>query len=135
MVKPLTMTISVEETFFGKIYRMLDTMPGVASIAIHSEGVKANGAAKPKKKQGGTQSAHCLVLGALVKSPGITKAQLVPVLEGNGKKATTLPDTITKLKKAKHIAVKGSGKAATFTITAAGKKHFDTACEIEQGAA
>jgi hypothetical protein len=79
VVKPLTMTISVEETFFGKIYRMLDTMPGVASIAIHSEGVKANGAARPKKKQGGTQSAHCLVLGALVKSPGITKAQLVPV--------------------------------------------------------
>jgi hypothetical protein len=59
------MTISVEETFFGKIYRMLDTMPGVASIAIHSEGVKANGAARPKKRSRAERSlptASCSVL-------------------------------------------------------------------------
>jgi hypothetical protein len=132
MAKPLQMMISVEEIAFGKVYRMLDTMPGVAAITILGEGPKTNGAApRGKQKQGGTGSVYCLLLGAMIETPGISRPQLITVAEANGKKGTSVPDAITKMKKAKHVAVKGSGKASTFTVTAAGKKHFETACKIE----
>jgi predicted transcriptional regulator len=48
MPKPMTITISVEEAFFGKIYRTLDLTPGVVSISYHSESE-----AKPKPKPNG----------------------------------------------------------------------------------
>lgn len=137
MAKPLMMTIAVEESFFGKIYRTLDSTPGVASITIHSEGPKSNGAASPRagQKQGGTGSVYCLILNAMIENPGIARPQLMAVAEANGKRATSVPDAITKAKKAKHVAVKGSGKSSTYTITAAGRKHFTTACQIEGKAA
>lgn len=136
MPKPIRVTVDIEESFFGKIYRTLDTMPGVAAIAIHSEGVKGNGVAKPRQKKGGTQSVPCLLLGALIQTPGLTREQVIPILEASGKKGSSLPDALTKLKKAGHIKIKGAGKAgASYTVTAAGKKHYQTACQIEQGAA
>jgi hypothetical protein len=127
------MTIAVEEILFGKLYRTLDAMPGVASITIHSEGVKGNGAEpkRKKQKQGGSQSVYCLVLGALASGPA-TRDRLAPVLEEAGKKGSSLPDALTKARKAKHITVKNAGKRdAVYTLTALGKKHYKTACEVE----
>jgi hypothetical protein len=129
------MTIAVEESFFGKLYRTLDTMPGVASISIHSEGVKTlNGAAKAVQKQGGSKSVYCLVLGTVISKPGATRADLYAAVEATGKRSTSVPDALTKLKKAKHIAIKGKGKGVTYSATPAGKKHYETACSIEEAA-
>jgi hypothetical protein len=38
MPKPLTITIDVEEVAFGKVFRTLDTMPGVISINLKGSG-------------------------------------------------------------------------------------------------
>lgn len=135
MPKPIMMTIAVEESFFGKIYRTLDTMSGVASIAIHSEGVKGNGrAASAPQKKGGTGSVYCLVLGALCPNGPLPRSNLQAVVESAGKKASSLPDALMKAKKAKHITARGKGRDVVYTITAAGRKHFDTACQIDKGA-
>ena len=50
MPKPMIITVSVEEIAFGKVYRMLDTHPGVISMTYHAEGSKPNG--HDKKENG-----------------------------------------------------------------------------------
>ena len=135
MAKPLMMTIAVEEAFFGKIYRTLDNMPGVATITIHSEGVKGNGAAPPTggrgQKRGGTQSSECVVLGALRKGPQV-RSVLTEALNAAGKKGeASIAVTMRKLHTQKQVTKKGTGKNVTYTITKAGEQRYATACQIE----
>jgi hypothetical protein len=130
MAKPMRIMVEVEEIAHGRVFRMLDGTPGVVSITPVGDGPKSSRPDVAQKK-GGAQSVACLILGALVKTPGISRAQLAPVLESAGKKVSSMPDALAKLRKAKHITTRGKGKTVVYSITPAGKKHFDTACEIQ----
>ena len=134
MAKPMKILIEVEEIAHGRVFRILDGMEGVVSIMPVGDGPKSArveaGATKVQKK-GGAQSALCLVLGALIKTPGLSRFQLTEIMTGNGKSKNSLPDTIAKLKEAGEIRASGSGRDVTYKATAAGKKHFDTACRIQ----
>jgi hypothetical protein len=135
MAKPIKVMIEVERIAFGDVFVSLDGMKGVVSITPIGDGPR-NARQKAAtgtrgQKHGGAQSAPCLVLGALLKSPGLSREQLYPVLEGNGKSRNSLPDTLTKLKKAGEIRASGSGRDVTYKATPAGKKRFQTACEIQ----
>lgn len=134
MPKPMRIMVEVEEIAHGRVFRMLDGTPGVVSITPVGDGPRA-AANKPRQKNGGAQTAPCIVLGALVETPGVGRAALGAALEANGKKATSLPDTLQKLRKAKQITSKGKGKDVTYSITQTGRKHYATACTIQPPAA
>lgn len=134
MAKPMKMMIEVEEIAHGRVFRLLDTMEGVVSITPIGDGPKSarqNSGGSKGQKQGGSQSVACLVLGALLQTPGLTREHLFPVLESHGKRRTSLPDTLMKLKKAGEIRASGSGRNVTYKATPAGKKRFETACQIQ----
>jgi hypothetical protein len=123
MPKPMQLLVDIEEIAFGRVF-----------LTIVGEGVKRNAAAVAPhhtQKRGGTSSVPCLILGALMQSPGLSRPQLEAVLEGNGKKGTSLPDALYKLRAAKEIVSKGKGKGVTYAVTGAGKKHYETACTIQ----
>jgi hypothetical protein len=71
------------------------------------------------------------VLGSLLETPGQGRKTLAEMLEANGKRATSLPDTIAKLRRAKEIVSKGKGRDIIYVITNAGKKRYETACQIQ----
>lgn len=133
MAKPMTMSIAVEEAAFGRVFRLLDSMPGVVSINILGTGPKANGAAPAaSQKRGGSQSVPCLALGMLMESEEpLNRAALSEVLIKHGKKPSSLPDALMKMRKAKEIRTVGKGRNVTYKITPAGIKRFQTACQIE----
>lgn len=132
MPKPMTMTIEVEEIAFGKVFRTLDGMPGVINIRITGSGPKAmakpNGRGTNGQRQGGTKTVPGIVLGELVKGPR-GRPDLAPALERAGKKATSLPDALQKLRKAKAIKTAGKGKGTEYTITPVGMKQYEAALE------
>jgi hypothetical protein len=137
MPKPIRVMIEVERIAFGDVFVSLDAMKGVVSITPLGDGPKGarqNGAG-PKgskgMKHGGAQSAPCLVLGALIETPGLGRVQLREVMTGNGKSANSLPDTLAKLKTAGEIRASGTGRDVTYKVTTAGKKRFETACQIQ----
>jgi len=133
MVKPIKMLVEVERIAFGDVFVSLDSMEGVVSITPIGDGprsARSTGSSAGQKK-GGAQSAPCLILGSLIKSPGLTREQLKSVIVGNGKSETTLADTLNKLKTAGEIRASGTGKGATFKVTSAGKRRFETACQIQ----
>jgi hypothetical protein len=130
MPKPMKLMIEVEEVAHGRVFRMLDGTPGVVTITPIGDGPRSGGGSTGQK-QGGTQSAACLLLAALIRTPGITVEQMRPVLEGNGKRASTLAGTLASMKKAGEIRASGSGKSATYRITKVGQKRYDTACQIQ----
>lgn len=139
MAKPMGLTIQVEEGAFGRVFNVLDAMQGVISIKIEASGPKPKGAAKtPGQKKGGAQSAPCLVLGALMKvgtkatpSKWLNREELAAVIVAGGKKATSLPDTLQKLRNAKEVVNHGTGRDVRYRITEAGVKRFKTACTIQ----
>lgn len=131
MPKPIKLMLEVEEMAFGRVFRLLDGTAGVVTITPVGDGPKVKGNSGTKQKQGGAQSVGCLVLGALLQTPGLGREQLYPVLESNGKARTSLPDTLAKLKKAGQIRASGSGRDVTYKATPAGKKRFETACTIQ----
>ena len=127
MVKPLKMMVEIEEGAFGRVFRSLDGMPGVVSLTPIGDGPRVAKGKVGKKGKGGT--VYCLVLRALIEADKpVNRDALRDVLAANGKAATSLPDTLTKLKKAKHIAIKN----AMYTITPAGRKHYETSCPIQE---
>ena len=132
MPKPMTMIITVEEIAFGKVFRILDTMPGVVSISLTGQGPKMpgklNGSHKGQK-MGGANTVPCLVLGALIEADGksLNRSDLIPAVEAAGKRATSVPDALTKLIKLSCI----KRKEGQITITATGRKHYETACAIQ----
>lgn len=130
MPKPMKVMVEVEEIAHGRLFRLLDGMPGVVSITPVGDGPKS-GAKSTGQKKGGAQSVPCIVLGAVISTPGINRAQLAPIVEGAGKRVTSMPDALAKLKRDKHIVAHGSGKSVTYSSTVAGKKHYKTACEIQ----
>jgi len=134
MVKPIKMLVEVERIAFGDVFVSLDAMEGVVSITPIGDGPRSarqNSGSSAGQKKGGAQSAPCLILGSLIKSPGLTREQLKSVIVGNGKSETTLPDTLNKLKTAGEIRASETGKGATFKVTSAGKRRFETACQIQ----
>jgi len=126
MVKPIRITLEVEQIALGKVWTTLDGMAGVISIGLHGNGPKP--AAKKKgTKHGSSATVPCIVLGALngSKKP-LGKPALIEFIVAGGKAAASLADTLTKLKKDKHIAPVGDG---LFKITPAGVKRYQTACQ------
>lgn len=133
MPKPMEILIQVEEGHFGKVWRTLDTMPGVALIQYKSEGVKGQKA--PTKKQGGTQSSECIVLDCMIRAARpAPRSVLAAALVTGGRKASTIAGVMNSLIKKKHAtAVSGRGTPkVTYSVTAAGKKRFETACTISK---
>lgn len=130
MPKPMKVLVEVEEIAHGRLFRLLDGMQGVVSITPVGDGPRA-AANGTRQKKGGAQSVSCIVLGAVIATPGITRAQLKPVIEGAGKRVSSMPDALSKLKRDKYIVAHGSGKSVTYSSTVAGKKHYKTACEIQ----
>lgn len=134
MVKPMKLMVEVEEIAYGRIFRMLDGSDGVVSILPVGEGPRSQRATGGNvQKKGGAQSAPCIVLGALIAAGRVQldRAALRATLKVNGKSETSLPDTLTKLKKAGEIRASGSGRDVVYAITAAGRKRHETACNIQ----
>jgi len=126
MPKPMTMTIEVEEIAFGRVWRTLDQMQGVITLKMHGTGPKPNKGspvARASSKKGDTVT--CVVLKALAHGKPENKAALIDAVVAAGKAATSFPDSISKLKKAKHITNPSSG---VFKITVAGAKYLSTVC-------
>lgn len=76
MPKPMTITVGVEEAYFGKIYRSLDTTPGVVSLSYHSEH-KTEGKPNGKVNLKYETSAKALVLDTLSKAKGPLPASAI----------------------------------------------------------
>lgn len=132
MPKPMKLMIEVEEIAHGRVFRMLDGCAGVVSITPIGDGPRSPGGGGQKK--GGTQSAPCLVLAAMIEAGKVQLGRdaLAAVMKSGGKNPTTLPGTLAAMKKAGEIRASGSGKGVTYGITAAGRKRYDTACKIEK---
>ena len=126
MPKPIKMMVEIEETAFGRVFRALDGMPGVVSMTPIGDGPKTKGPVG-KKGKGGT--VYCLVLRALIEADKtVNRDVLRNMLSANGKAATSLPDALMKMQKAKHI----TNKKAMYGITPAGRKHYETSCPIQE---
>lgn len=125
MPKPMMLHVGVEEAFFGKIFRMLDGMPGVASLNIVSE------AHPPQAKQSkGTvadgSTTHCIVLKALITAKRtMSKAELAKALTEAGKKPSSLPSALQSLKK-KRLIINQSRD--NWKITPQGQSFFANNC-------
>jgi len=126
MAKPIKITLEVEQIALGKVWTTLDGMAGVISFSLHGSGPKPTG---PKKKPGSPVTVPYLILGALVaaKTP-LTRAELMAAVEAGDRAASSTLDSITQLKKNKHIAPVSKG---VFKITSAGVKRYETACKTE----
>jgi hypothetical protein len=125
MPKPMMLHVAVEEAFYGKIFRALDTMPGVVSLnpvsEAHPQQAKAG---KPDSIKNGS-TAGCLVLAALIKAKRpMAKAELAEAMTTGGKKAATLPSTLQSLKSKRHVI---NAKGA-WQITPTGVKFFGEKC-------
>jgi hypothetical protein len=108
MPKPMMMMIECEEIAFGRVFRTLDTMPGVASIKIMGNGAKiATGPGKGNRTPG-TRAKGSLMVAA-------------------GKSPKTLHGQSHMMLKLKLVKKTGKGILA---ITAAGKKYLETKCNI-----
>jgi hypothetical protein len=126
MAKPIKLLVDIEEIAFGRVFRALDGMPGVVSLTPIGDGPRAAKGAAGKKGKGGT--VYCLVLRTLIDAgKPVNRDTLRNVLASNGKSATSLPDALTKLAKAKHI----TNKNAMYSVTPTGRKHYDTSCPVE----
>ena len=110
MPKPMTKSIEVEEIAFGRVFRMLDATKGVVAIHLRGSGPKTAAAPKSESsKRGGGATTECLVLAALVaagKLP-LNKVSLVAAIRAGGKSDSSLPDTLNKLNKKRHIVSTG----------------------------
>jgi hypothetical protein len=134
MVKPIKVLLEVERVAFGDVFVLLDGTRGVVSITPMGDGprgARQNGGAPRGLKHGGAQSAACLILGALIETPGLGRAQLKEVMAANGRSANSLPDTLAKLRNAGEIRSSGKGKDVTYKVTPTGRKRFETACQIQ----
>jgi hypothetical protein len=135
MPKPMMMMIECEEIAFGRVFRTLDTMPGVASIKIMGNGAKiATGPGKGNRTPGtrakgslkdGT-SGRCIVLNALTDGPKSLK-DINELMVAAGKSPKTLHGQSHMMLKLKLVKKTGKGILA---ITAAGKKYLETKCNI-----
>lgn len=133
MPKPISMTIEVEESFMGTVWRSLDGMSGVIRINIHGSGVP-NKAPTPVNGRGSVKDGttlKCVVIQMLKKTPGITTAQMVMGAESAGKNKKSLPPLINAMLKEKLIvgkAGKGKGAKPTYSLTAKGTAYCDENC-------
>jgi hypothetical protein len=131
MVKPIKMMVEIEEIAFGRIFRMLDGTQGIVAITPIGDGPKGNGKTTGQK-QGGAQSAPCIVLKALIRAGSpLPRANLGAALTAGGKSVSSLADTMNKLRTAKEVIRSGSGKNTTYKVTPKGIKRFETACTIQ----
>jgi hypothetical protein len=128
----MKLMVDVEEASFGRVFRILDNMPGVALITIVSEGVKNGRAApSPVQRRGGTNSIPCIILSELIKGQQ-NRESLREAISKAGKAKSSLPDALSKLQKAKEIMSIGKGRHVKYGITPSGRTTFKTACENQQ---
>jgi hypothetical protein len=123
MPKPITITIQVEEVAFGRIFNLLDKMPGVVALNLHGSGSKPNGAA-PKKR--GATSASIIL--KILTTANCGRELLRSAMVKEGKSPASLQSTIDYLRKNKHIQDMPKG---LFRITAAGRKYYSDATKGE----
>jgi hypothetical protein len=128
MPKPIQLTILAEEFALGKIFRTLDGMEGVASISLHGTGPSRLGG-EGKVKQRGSFTTSCIILKVLTTSNAGRELLRSAIVSG-GKSPSSLQSAIDFLRKEKHIRDMPKGK---FQITAAGRKHYASACKIKEG--
>lgn len=132
MPKPMKLVVEVEESHFGRVFRTLDNMAGVATLTIVSEGVKGpKPTGNDKRKKGGTATVPCIILGELMRDQVRDRAWLDAAVKSAGRSPTSVPDALAKLRKAKEIKQTGPGAEGVFSITAKGKKRYETACAIQ----
>jgi hypothetical protein len=134
MPKTMFALVEIEEGSFGKIWRMLDTMPGIVTLSYKSEGVKGQSGNKPGGKKGGAQSSECVVLDVLIRGERPCPRQVLSAaLVTAGRKASTIAGVMNALIKKKQVrVVSGRGsKDVLYSVTPAGKKRFAEACQIE----
>jgi hypothetical protein len=131
----MTLTVHVEEIAFGRVFNVLDGMPGVINIALHARGPKPNGHAKANgssmkgQKMGGANSVLCIVLGAMIEAEEpVERAVINAAVTAAGKSATSVPDALNKLTKLKTFTKLSNG---TYKVTATGRKYYANACAVE----
>ena len=135
MAKPMRVMVEVEEVAHGKLFRVLDGMPGIVSITPIGDGPKSAGSGRTGVKQGGAASSECIVLGALIAAKGsVPRTELTKVLVSHGRSPSGVGTIMSVLSKKKEVkAVSGAGtKDVKYSVTSAGKKRFETACQIQQ---
>ena len=136
MPKPLKAMIEIEEAFFGKVFRALDGMEGVASITPIGDGPRSqrpgNGGSVTGQKKGGAQSVQCVILKALIRAGKATpRSDLGEALVAAGKTKSGLATSMKLMLQNKEVTRQGAGKNVTYKVTPKGIKRFETACEIQ----
>lgn len=136
MPKPIKVMIEVEETFFGRVFRALDGMEGVATITPIGDGPRSqrqgNGGNVSGQKKGGAQSVQCILLKALIRAGEPTlRSDLGDALVAAGKTKSGLATSMKLMLQAKEVTRSGAGKNVKYKVTAKGIKRFETACEIQ----
>jgi hypothetical protein len=126
----ITGTFRVPEEAWGRFWNHMLTIPG-ADITPNTRVEPPAKRIKGSVKNG--TSGKCIVLAALMHKPGggkrtviMTGDQLTAVLVEAGKAKSSCPNIIYELKKEKRI----SGTTSGYQITSAGKRYFETSCNI-----
>lgn len=135
MPKPIKIVVEVEELAFGRVFRTLDNMQGVASITIVSEGGKTPGSPKSsteRQKRGGATTLSCIILSDLMTGSAKDAEWLRQTAVKSGKAASSVPDSLNKLLKAKEIKRMKIEGHVVYAITAKGKARYETACQIQK---
>lgn len=127
----ITGLIRIPEAGYGRFWNFMKTMPG-ADFTPDIDAKEPNGAAKPKPKRNvgkdadGT-SGRCIVLDALVPNGTVmTAGQLNDLMTAQGKSAKTLHGLLHNMVKAKQLKRTDKG----YSITAAGRKYYQTECSL-----
>jgi hypothetical protein len=110
----MTITIAVEEAIFGKVYRLLDTMPGVVSLTYHAEGAKTKPNGKAKTPRGSFDiSGHDALLAFLYKTHPAKLSDLRAAFEKMGRSPNSIPSLMHALKGEGSIASSPEGYTLT----------------------
>lgn len=126
MAKPMVIIVHVEEIAFGKVWRMLDTMPGVAKLELRSESAAPKKATNPNgdhratwRQPGGFNLRETLL--KLLAKKSLHATEIRELATKNGRSAGGANSATTNLAKRKLIKTDRKGN---WSITRAGKNYL-----------
>jgi hypothetical protein len=121
MPKPFSMTIEVEETAVGPIFRLLNRQPGVITVHIdldQDKGKLNGGERKPRKT--GKDSPRMKLYGALASGKPVERDRIEAALHGVGG-PTTMRNTLYN--SIRDGLIKETSKGL-YALTEKGKKRY-----------
>lgn len=128
MTKPMRLTVLVEEAFFGKVFRTLDGMPGIAGVQIISEAHPPAKAAGKKNTVANGATTQCIVLRTLKERGRSLVPDVIAACKAGGKARASAVMMLRDCVKAKKAIRTGKGKTALYAISPTGTKWLADNC-------